>query len=258
VTDAEVRPPSLLIERQSRKKFHAVIVIAVLALLGSIGYLLFSEWRAKADEAARSTAMKSPDANGGGISGQGSGSPDPSLTNPVSDTNGARPPDGTEPNGASAAPGSETQPASYVKNEAKTDTPSTGNSGGNMAAGMGREVKSVYDQWVKSAAGGNWDKHLSFYADRVEYFRNGKLTRAQVKARKRRVFGGLDSYSLKFTQAPQIRLRQVAGANVAEVRFVRKWTLKRNRKKIEGRANGLITLRREARGWRIISEKQIN
>jgi hypothetical protein len=110
---------------------------------------------------------------------------------------------------------------------------------------------------VKSAVGGNWEKHLSFYAERVDYFRDGKLTRAQVKARKRRVFGALDSYSLKFTQSPQIRLRQVDGAHVADVRFDRQWLLKRNRKKIEGRAHGLITLRREARGWRIISEKQI-
>jgi hypothetical protein len=84
------------------------------------------------------------------------------------------------------------------------------------------------------------------------------LTRAQIKARKRRVFGALDSYSLKFTQSPQIRLRQASGAQVAEVRFDKEWRLKRNRKKIEGRAHGLITLRREARGWRIISEKQIN
>ena len=119
-------------------------------------------------------------------------------------------------------------------------------------------MKTIYDQWVKSAVGGNWDKHLSFYADRIDYFRDGKLTRAQVKARKRKVFGALDSYALKFTQSPQIRLRQVGGAQVADVKFDRQWTLKRNRKRIEGRAHGLITLRRDPRGWRIISEKQIN
>jgi hypothetical protein len=162
----------------------------------------------------------------------------------------------------SGSNGDKTLPASYVKNDAKTDKPSSrsagGSAGGSLSAGMGREVKSVYGQWVKSAVGGNWDKHLSFYAERVDYFRDGKLTRAQVKAKKRRVFGGLDSYALKFTQSPQIRLRQVEGAQVADVKFVRQWTLKRNRKKIEGKAHGLITLRRDARGWRIISEKQIN
>jgi serine/threonine protein kinase len=240
IADQEVRPPAFLIERQSRVKFHAVVVIGVLALLGSIGYLLLSEWRAKADETNGSAALKPADSN----SAQGSESPTPEPTNSVGETNSLRRPEVTDSNAG------KTLPASYVKNDAKTDIPSS--------AGAGREVKTIYDQWVKSAVGGNWDKHLSFYADRVDYFRDGKLTRAQVKARKRKVFGALDSYALKFTQSPQIRLRQVGGAQVADVKFDRQWTLKRNRKRIEGRAHGLITLRRDPRGWRIISEKQIN
>jgi serine/threonine protein kinase len=258
IEDVEVRPPAFLIERQSRTKFNVAVVIAVLALLSSIGYLLFSEWQAEADETARSASLKSAVSN----NSQGSGSPDSSLTNSVSDTNGVRRPEGTE------SIGSKTLPASYVKSDAKTGISSSGSVGGSSGSvggsvggsageSAGRDVKSVYDQWVKSAVGGNWDKHLSFYADRVDYFRDGKLTRAQIKARKRRVFGALDSYSLKFTQSPQIRLRQVDGAQLADVRFDRQWLLKRNRKKIEGKAHGLITLRHEAHGWRIISEKQI-
>jgi hypothetical protein len=128
---------------------------------------------------------------------------------------------------------------------------------GSAGESAGREVRSVYDQWVRSAVGGNWEKHMSFYADRADYFRDGKLTRAQIKARKRRVFSVLDYYSLKFTQSPQIRLRRVDGAQVADVKFEKQWLLKRNRKKIAGKAHGLITLRRESRGWRIVSERQI-
>src|SRR5262249_29629343 len=40
IADMEVRPPTLLIERQSRTKFHAAVGVAVLVLLSSIGYLL--------------------------------------------------------------------------------------------------------------------------------------------------------------------------------------------------------------------------
>jgi len=251
IADLEVRPPTLLIERQSRTKFHVAVGVAVLALLSSIGYLLFSEWRAEADESPGSTALKST----GSDNDQGSGSPNPSPANTVSGANGVRRPDGAELGGG------KTLPASYVKSDAKTDTSSSGtvgrSSGGSVGGSSEREVRSVYDQWVKSAVSGNWEKHLSFYADRADYFRDGKLTRAQIKAHKRRVFGALDSYSLKFTQSPQIRLRQMDGAQVADVRFDRQWLLKHNRKKIEGKAHGLITLRREARGWRIISERQI-
>jgi serine/threonine-protein kinase len=238
--DAEVRPPTLLIERQSRTKFHATVVTAVLALLGFIGYLWFSEWQAEADGAAGTASLKSADSN----NDQGSGNS--SLTNSVGSTNDMRRSDGTE------LSGDKTLPASYVKNDANTGISSSGSDGENAE----REVRSVYDQWAKSAIGGNWEKHLSFYADRVDYFRDGKLTRAQIKARKRRVFGALDSYSLKFTQSPQVRLKKSDGAQSADVSFDRQWLLKRNRRKIEGRAHGLITLRREARGWRIVSEKQ--
>jgi len=243
IADMAVRPPTLLIERQSRTKFHVAVGAAVLVLLGSIGYLLFNEWQAKADGTAGATASKS----GGSDNGQGSVNPDSSAANSVDGANGVKRPDGAE------LSGSRTLPASYVKSDAKTDMRSSGSAGESAE----REVRSVYDQWVKSAVGGNWEKHMGFYADRADYFRDGKLTRAQIRARKRLVFGALDSYSLKFTQSPQIRLRKVDGAQVADVRFDRQWLLKRNRKKIEGKAHGLITMRREARGWRIVSERQI-
>jgi serine/threonine-protein kinase len=242
IAGTEVRPPTLLIERQSRTKFHAAVGVAVLVLLSSIGYLLLSEWRAEADETSEAPASKSA----GLDNGQGSGSPE-SPANSVGGANGLKRPDGAELSGVG------TLPASYVKNDAKADASSSGGAGESAA----REVRSVYDQWARSAVGGAWEKHMSLYADRADYFRDGKLTRAQIKARKRRVFSGLDSYSLKFTQSPQIRLRQVDGAQVADVKFDRQWLLKRNRKKIEGKAHGLITLRRESRGWRIVSERQI-
>jgi hypothetical protein len=243
IADMELRPPRLLIERQSRTKFHAVVGFAVLVLLSSIGYLLLSEWRAEADETSGAGASKSADSD----NGQGMGSPDSSPANSVGGASGSRRPDGAE------LSGSGTLPASYVKGDAKADMSASGSAGESA----GREVRSVYDQWVRSAVGGNWEKHMSFYADRADYFRDGKLTRQQIKARKRRVFSVLDFYSLKFTQSPQIRLRLVDGAQVADVKFEKQWLLKRNRKKIAGKAHGLITMRRETRGWRIVSERQI-
>jgi hypothetical protein len=215
-------------------------VTAVLVLLGFIGYLWFSEWQAEADGSAGKATLKSADSNNDQVSGNSS------LANSEGSTNDVRRSDGTE------LSGEKTLPASYVKNDANTGKSSSGSDSENAD----REVRSVYDQWAKSAIGGNWEKHLSFYADRVDYFRDGKLTRAQIKARKRRVFGALDSYSLKFTQSPQVRLKKSDGAQLADVSFDRQWLLKRNRRKIEGRAHGLITLRHEARGWRIVSEKQ--
>src|SRR5215470_1945220 len=143
IADMAVRTPTLLIERQSRTKFHVAVGAAVLVLLGSIGYLLFNEWQAKAGETAGSTASKS----GGSDNGQGSGSPDSSAANSVGGANGVKRPDGAD------LIGGKTLPASYVKGDAKTEALPAGSAGRSGSAGESaeREVRSVYDQWVKSA-----------------------------------------------------------------------------------------------------------
>ena len=108
-----------------------------------------------------------------------------------------------------------------------------------------------------AAARGDWQKHSGFYADRAEYFRDGALTREKIVARKRGIFGKLDSYALKFSESPEVVLKNFGGKQEADVIFERQWTLRRGRKRSTGRAQGVITLRREPKGWRIVSEKQI-
>src|SRR5262249_43660870 len=104
-----------------------------------------------------------------------------------------------------------------------------------------------------SAARGDWPKHMSFYADRVEYFRDGLTPKAKIETRKRKIFDRLTSYKLHFSDAPQVLVQ----GDRAEVSFDRGWQLCRGRKCNDGHARGMITLRRQGRGWRIISEKQI-
>src|SRR5262249_1737603 len=50
--NVEVRPLTLLIERQPRTKFYVMVLAGVLVLIGLFGYLWLSEWQAEADEAA--------------------------------------------------------------------------------------------------------------------------------------------------------------------------------------------------------------
>jgi len=119
------------------------------------------------------------------------------------------------------------------------------------------ELRKVYTDWALSAVRGNWKKHASFYAGKVEYFRDGSMTREKVEARKRNIFGKLDSYWLKFSESPEIVLKNFNGQQEADLSFDRSWTLSRGRKQSSGRARGLITLRREEDGWQIISEKQV-
>jgi ketosteroid isomerase-like protein len=220
IENAVTRAPTLLIERQPRTRFYAAVAIAALAVIGFFGYLWLSEWQTEAGASSSQTAVSAEELAPEAMTV-------PSKPEPV-----AR----------------KTSPSPVVKPEspnAFTDERAQ------------REVRSVYAEWAASATRGDWKKHMSFYADRIDYFRDGVLTRAKVEARKRKIFGGFDSYSLKFTQSPQIQLVNKNGAQEAEVTFDRRWRFHRGRKRVDGKAQGLITLRRDTRGWRIVSEKQI-
>src|SRR5262249_30497475 len=52
IENVEVRPLTLLIERQPRTRFYVAVLAGVLVLIGLFGYLWLSEWQAEADEAA--------------------------------------------------------------------------------------------------------------------------------------------------------------------------------------------------------------
>jgi hypothetical protein len=48
------------------------------------------------------------------------------------------------------------------------------------------------------------------------------------------------------------------GVQEADVTFDREWVLRlKGRKPVEGKARGMITLRRSPRGWLIVSERQM-
>lgn len=229
---AETKAPALLIERRPRRKLLASVVVILIAAISSLAYFLYNDWQAKAGETAL-VITQIP----------GASSPTPGVLSKQATQAGIEISDNKA--------GKQALPAIYVKNEAAEEA-------------VQRELQSVYTEWTRAAVKGEWDKHASFYADRVEYFRDGVLPRAKIEARKRSIFGKLDSYWLKFSDSPQIVLktvdaRQQSGqANQeADLTFDRSWTLRRGRKQTSGRAQGSITLRREAKGWRIVSEKQI-
>lgn len=120
-----------------------------------------------------------------------------------------------------------------------------------------RELKDIYADWTRTAIRGDLKRHIRLYDREVEYFRDGPLPRSTVEARKRRIFAGIDTIDLKFSDVPSIRMRQKGDAQFADLTFSRRWKLRRGKRRIEGRSRGMITLRRDPDGWLIVSEKQI-
>ncbi|MDX2044376.1 MAG: protein kinase [Acidobacteriota bacterium] len=222
---AETEAPTLLIERRPRRKLAVSVTVLALAAVSALGYVLYSDSLAEADEASQLLAS-------------------PSIAS--SPTPGVQP---KQPNKAAIENSSPRTavPATYVSPDPAAEEKAR------------QELRSVYTEWALAAVKGDWTKHASFYADRVEYFRDGSMPRTKVESRKRSIFGKLDSYWLKFSDSPQIDLKNSDSGQIqkADLVFDRSWTLQRGRKQTSGRAQGLITLRRETKGWRIVSEKQI-
>ena len=219
----EAKAPTLLIERRPRRKVLASVMVILLAAVSSLAYFLYHDWQAKARETSQVTSEFI-----------GASSPTPVVL--------LKQPSPAAIDNADSKADKKALPAAYVKAEASTEA-------------VQRELQTVYTEWARAAVKGEWSKHTGFYADRVEYFRDGVMPKAKIEARKRSIFGKLDSYWLKFSDTPQIVLN--GKQDEADLIFDRSWTIKRGRKQSSGRAQGSITLRREAKGWRIVSEKQI-
>jgi ketosteroid isomerase-like protein len=157
---------------------------------------------------------------------------------------------GASPAAANSAGEGKPSPAVPVENDPSLS---------NLVERTQREVRAVYTDWANTAARGDWQKHMSFYADRIEYFSYGSLQRAKVEERKRGIFRSFDSSTLRFSDSPKIHMKSSNGeVREADVTFDREWVLRRKGRKLsEGKARGMITLRRSPRGWLIVSERQM-
>jgi serine/threonine protein kinase len=236
--EGEIPPPSLLIEQGPRTKFYVALVIIALAMIGALAYYLRLEWRTQAD-----AAIASEEAAQNALVGKNDKQSEIGMGRSPASANSAG---GGEPSPIAKS----SSPAVPVKNDPSSS---------NLLERTQREVRAVYTDWATTAARGDWQKHMSFYADRIDYFSYGSLQRAKVEARKRGIFRSFDSSTLRFSDSPQIHMRSSNGeVQEADVTFDREWVLRRKGHKLsEGRARGMITLRRSPRGWLIVSERQM-
>jgi hypothetical protein len=238
-----IRVPTLLIEQRPRTKVFVIMFVIILAVAGALGYFLSRDWEARANAGANSEAARSVEpAFPGGLQRGIETGKQPIIGN-----------DSTNPAALGASGNYEKVGAAPIV-PVKNETPSPLAS---ITDRTQREVRAVYTDWAVTAVRGDWGKHMSFYADQVEYFRNGLLPRSKIETRKRGIFSGLDSYSLRFSESPQVHLKNFGRVQEADVIFDKQWVLRRGRKSVKGEARGLITMRRDSRGWRIVSEKQI-
>ena len=237
----EAKVPALMIKQPPRTMLYASMIIISLSMIAGLGYFLTRDSPPQESvlqdqngiETKTPTQPAKTGAGGVQDSGRLSGAESGSVEKLKMD--------------ASLRPTSDVVP---VKNDSSSPV-------NNVVERTQRDVRSIYTEWALAAIRNDWNKHMSYYADRVEYFSYGVLPKSKIEARKRQIFSGLDSYSLRFTDSPQVILKNFGGILEADLVFDRKWVLRKGRKKVPGQARGIITLRRDSHGWRIVSERQI-
>ena len=258
------RSPTFLIEQRPRTRVFVTLGVMALVICGILGYYLKIDWKSQANGLKQTliSAFKGPEQT---ASAPGDNRLAIDGTEVVQRTAGVGKEavmSGPPPRGAGVEtrkddlPGKTLSPVVSAKDETAGTTVSNPVGVSNNDR-FQREVRAVYLDWATTLARGDWTRHMYYYSDRVNYFRDGVLPRAKVEARKRSIFKGLDSYSLKFSDPRQVSLKYSQGRQEAELIFDRQWVLRRGRKSIKGSARGLITMRREGRNWRIVSERQI-
>jgi serine/threonine protein kinase len=247
--EGEVPPPSLLIEQGPRTKFYVALVIIALAMIGSLAYYLRLEWQTQLD-----ASIPSEEAAQSALVGKNN---EQSERGKTERSQGAGPMTGTSPAAADSAV--EGKPSPIVKSPSPPASVKNDSSMSTLNERIQREVRAVYTDWANTAVRGDWHKHMSFYADRINYFSYGSLQRTKVEERKRGIFRNFDSSTLKFSDSPQIQMKSTdGGVQEADVTFDREWVLRlKGRKPVEGKARGMITLRRSPRGWLIVTERQM-
>ncbi|MCI0336288.1 MAG: protein kinase [Acidobacteria bacterium] len=229
------RVPTLLIEQPPRTKLYFALVLITLAVVGALFYFLRPDMQAQADAVNNPEAVSQSDLATHGVDGRVE--------------RGRNISEGIE-NRKTVPAVKASSPVLLVKNDASSPL-------SNVNERTQRELRTVYNDWTNSAVRGDWNKHMSFYADRVNYFSYGVLARSKVEKRKREILSGI-RYTLRFSESPQVQLKSPGGVQEADLIFDRQWVLKgRGGKPVKGRARGMITLRRSPRGWQIISERQI-
>jgi serine/threonine protein kinase len=242
------REPTILIERRPRRGLYVVVVAFSLLAVGVLADFNAGQrgWLQ-----GRLSGFVQPVSPTAAASGQVNA---PTMNDPSTVPSAI--PDASP---ASTPPDIAAQTASTdAADVAASPTPTALVKTSTATAALSREqLKTFYRRWAETAMNTDWAEHAKFYATQVAYYNEGAMARTQVVARKRRVFGGLNKYYLRFAGEPEISFKPGSEPPEAELTFDKQWDLQRGEQRTAGKALTQIVLRFENDQWQIIGEKQL-
>lgn len=117
------------------------------------------------------------------------------------------------------------------------------------------EVADKVDDWKSALESGNLDKHLSGYADRLDYYyKSSNVSLATVRSDKERAFGRFDDFRVKISN---LRVTPAVTGEKAVAVFDKEWEFEGDDARNAGKTQSQLQLTKINGAWRITGEKDL-
>ena len=224
-----------------RKKSNtgSIVAVTALATVLLIGLGAGAWWALSRDNSNQQVARTNSNANS--VSSSNSSvtpriSPSASNVNANSEANSAV----VLPTNANVAESSPTPPAHQLPER--------------DAATVRKEVSGVLDSWAKAIESGDFNGHLSYYADTLDYYyRSRGLSKNQVRADKQRAFASFDEIKFNISN---VRVTP-EGGDRASVVYDKEWVFENAERTTEGKVQSQLALQKIGGRWLIVGERDL-
>lgn len=116
------------------------------------------------------------------------------------------------------------------------------------------EVKDAIDDWKDASENLDIEGNLGQYADTIDYYNAGRVSREQVRADKERAFNQYDSINFHISN---IKVTPDASGEKATAVFDKEWEFEGETKRSTGKVQQLLTLGKIGGRWLITGEKDL-
>lgn len=116
------------------------------------------------------------------------------------------------------------------------------------------DVGSMIENWKNASENLDLNTHLSNYADTVDYYRAGRVSRAKVREDKERAFAAYNSIRLDISN---VQITPDATGDKATAEFDKEWTFEGEEKTSTGKVRQQLQLAKTGGAWLITGEKDL-
>ena len=123
------------------------------------------------------------------------------------------------------------------------------------AATIRKAVSGTVSSWANAIESGNFNGHLSFYADTLDYYYNARgFSKNQVRADKQRAFEAFDNIEFNISN---VRVTPDASGERATVVYDKEWVFENDERVSEGKVQSQLTLQKIGGRWLIVGERDL-